>query len=166
MLMWHPPCQTWGTTSAMRWGRRATGGATSCLVDCASSALFSIEVDVTWCAILLQPACSILLHACTLTLCHGLPALLCSHNYKVQNHTFMPLVLRAHRHCIACPSNSPSIFRATCHPPRQLLAIASLDGLVEASRQSRVCGGAANDVQCMIFKVGAVCGCVWLGTNP
>ncbi|KAL6753525.1 iron-containing redox enzyme-domain containing protein [Haematococcus lacustris] len=36
---------------------------------------------------------------------------------------------------------------------RQLLAIASLDGLVEASRQSRVCGGAPNDVMCMIFKV-------------
>jgi hypothetical protein len=36
---------------------------------------------------------------------------------------------------------------------RELLSIASLDGLVEASRQSRVCGGAANEVMCMVFKV-------------
>jgi hypothetical protein len=36
---------------------------------------------------------------------------------------------------------------------RHLLAVASVDGLVEASRQSRVCGGAANDIQCMIFRV-------------
>lgn len=34
-----------------------------------------------------------------------------------------------------------------------LLAIGSLDGLVEASRQSKVCGGAANDVSCMVFRV-------------
>jgi hypothetical protein len=30
---------------------------------------------------------------------------------------------------------------------------ASVDGLVEASRQSRVCAGAANDIACMIFRV-------------
>lgn len=36
---------------------------------------------------------------------------------------------------------------------RHLLAVASVDGLVEASRQSRVCGGAANDVACMVFRV-------------
>ncbi len=30
---------------------------------------------------------------------------------------------------------------------------ASVDGLVEASRQSRVCGGAANEVMCAIFRV-------------
>ena len=29
----------------------------------------------------------------------------------------------------------------------------SLDGLVEASRQSRVCGGAANEVACAVFRV-------------
>lgn len=33
------------------------------------------------------------------------------------------------------------------------MSIASVDGLVEASRQSRVCGGAANDIACMIFRV-------------
>lgn len=38
-------------------------------------------------------------------------------------------------------------------PCRALLAIASLDGLTEASRQSRVCGGAANEVQCAVFRV-------------
>ncbi|KAK9820462.1 hypothetical protein WJX72_010607 [[Myrmecia] bisecta] len=36
---------------------------------------------------------------------------------------------------------------------RHLLAVASVDGLVEASRQSRVCGGAANEVMCAIFRV-------------
>eukprot|EP00879_Flechtneria_rotunda_P002011 GHRR01002188.1.p1 GENE.GHRR01002188.1~~GHRR01002188.1.p1 ORF type:complete len:513 (+),score=225.29 GHRR01002188.1:455-1993(+) len=36
-----------------------------------------------------------------------------------------------------------------CH----LLAVGSLDGLVEASRQSRVCAGAANLVACTIFRV-------------
>lgn len=36
---------------------------------------------------------------------------------------------------------------------RHLLAVASVDGLVEASRQSRVCAGAANDIACMIFRV-------------
>ncbi len=30
---------------------------------------------------------------------------------------------------------------------------ASVDGLVEASRQSRVCGGAANEVMCAVFRV-------------
>ena len=35
-----------------------------------------------------------------------------------------------------------------CH----LLAVASVDGLVEASRQSRVCAGAANQVACTIFR--------------
>ena len=29
----------------------------------------------------------------------------------------------------------------------------SVDGLVEASRQSRVCGGAANEIMCAIFRV-------------
>ena len=33
------------------------------------------------------------------------------------------------------------------------LSAASVDGLVEASRQSRVCAGAANDIACMIFRV-------------
>ena len=28
-----------------------------------------------------------------------------------------------------------------------------MDGLVEASRQSRVCGGAANEVMCAVFRV-------------
>ena len=28
-----------------------------------------------------------------------------------------------------------------------------MDGLVEASRQSRVCGGAANEIMCAIFRV-------------
>jgi hypothetical protein len=36
---------------------------------------------------------------------------------------------------------------------RYLLAIASFDGLVEASRLSRILGGAANDVQCTLVKV-------------
>ncbi|KAF6254782.1 hypothetical protein COO60DRAFT_1538767 [Scenedesmus sp. NREL 46B-D3] len=36
-----------------------------------------------------------------------------------------------------------------CH----LLAVGSVDGLVEASRQSRVCAGAANEVACAIFRV-------------
>ncbi|KAK9830964.1 hypothetical protein WJX81_003304 [Elliptochloris bilobata] len=36
---------------------------------------------------------------------------------------------------------------------RHLLAVGSLDGLAEASRQSRVCGGAANEVMCAIFRV-------------
>lgn len=35
-----------------------------------------------------------------------------------------------------------------CH----LLAVGSVDGLVEASRQSRVCAGAANQVACTIFR--------------
>ncbi|GBF99736.1 hypothetical protein Rsub_12449 [Raphidocelis subcapitata] len=34
-----------------------------------------------------------------------------------------------------------------------LLALGSVDGLVEASRQSRVCAGAANPVSCAIFRV-------------
>ncbi|KAF8068326.1 hypothetical protein HT031_002013 [Scenedesmus sp. PABB004] len=34
-----------------------------------------------------------------------------------------------------------------------LLAVGSVDGLVEASRQSRVCAGAANEVSCAIFRV-------------
>lgn len=29
----------------------------------------------------------------------------------------------------------------------------SVDGLVEASRQSRVCGGTANEIMCAIFRV-------------
>lgn len=38
--------------------------------------------------------------------------------------------------------------------PAGALALAgSVDGLVEASRQSRVCGGAGNPVSCMVFKV-------------
>lgn len=36
---------------------------------------------------------------------------------------------------------------------RYLLAIASFDGLVEASRLSRVLGGAANEVQCTLVRV-------------
>ncbi|EIE20159.1 hypothetical protein COCSUDRAFT_57886 [Coccomyxa subellipsoidea C-169] len=36
---------------------------------------------------------------------------------------------------------------------KHLLAVASVDGLVEASRQSRVCGGAANEVMCAVFRV-------------
>jgi len=36
---------------------------------------------------------------------------------------------------------------------RLLLAIASFDGLVEGSRLSRILGGAANDVQCMLTRV-------------
>ncbi|PNH01752.1 hypothetical protein TSOC_012328 [Tetrabaena socialis] len=36
---------------------------------------------------------------------------------------------------------------------RHLLAVGALDGLVEASRQSRVCAGAANEVACTVFKV-------------
>ena len=31
--------------------------------------------------------------------------------------------------------------------------VGSVDGLVEASRQSRVCGGAANEIMCAIFRV-------------
>ena len=34
-----------------------------------------------------------------------------------------------------------------------LVRAGSLDGLAEASRQSRVCGGAANEVMCAIFRV-------------
>lgn len=33
------------------------------------------------------------------------------------------------------------------------MCAASVDGLVEASRQSRVCGGAANEVMCAVFRV-------------
>lgn len=36
---------------------------------------------------------------------------------------------------------------------RQLLAISSFDGLVEASRMTSVLGGAANEVQCMLVRV-------------
>jgi hypothetical protein len=36
---------------------------------------------------------------------------------------------------------------------RHLLAIASFDGLVEASRLSRILGGAANEVQCTLIRV-------------
>jgi hypothetical protein len=36
---------------------------------------------------------------------------------------------------------------------RHLLAMTSVDGLVEASRQSRVCGGAANEIMCAVFRV-------------
>lgn len=36
---------------------------------------------------------------------------------------------------------------------KHLLAIASVDGLVEASRQSRVCGGVGNAISCTVFKV-------------
>lgn len=35
-----------------------------------------------------------------------------------------------------------------CH----LLAVGALDGLVEASRQSRVCAGVANQPACTIFR--------------
>ena len=31
--------------------------------------------------------------------------------------------------------------------------LGSVDGLVEASRQSRVCAGAANEVMCAVFRV-------------
>lgn len=34
-----------------------------------------------------------------------------------------------------------------------MAAAGSVDGLVEASRQSRVCGGAANEIMCAIFRV-------------
>ena len=34
-----------------------------------------------------------------------------------------------------------------------LFRAGSLDGLAEASRQSRVCGGAANEVMCAVFRV-------------
>lgn len=33
------------------------------------------------------------------------------------------------------------------------VAAASVDGLIEASRQSRVCGGVANEIQCRIFLI-------------
>jgi hypothetical protein len=36
---------------------------------------------------------------------------------------------------------------------RELLAIGSLDGLTEASRQSRVCAGVGNAVSCAVFRV-------------
>jgi len=36
---------------------------------------------------------------------------------------------------------------------KYLLAVGSVDGLVEASRQSRVCAGAANEVMCAVFRV-------------
>lgn len=36
---------------------------------------------------------------------------------------------------------------------RYLLAIASFDGLIEASRLSRILGGAANEIQCTLVKV-------------
>ncbi|GIL58890.1 hypothetical protein Vafri_13704 [Volvox africanus] len=36
---------------------------------------------------------------------------------------------------------------------RHLLAVGSLDGLVEASRQARVCSGAANEVSATVFRV-------------
>lgn len=36
---------------------------------------------------------------------------------------------------------------------RHLLAIASFDGLVEASRLSRILGGAANEIQCTLIRV-------------
>lgn len=36
---------------------------------------------------------------------------------------------------------------------RHLLAIVSLDGLVEASRMSRILGGASNEIQCMLIRV-------------
>ncbi|MGL5873304.1 MAG: iron-containing redox enzyme family protein [Xenococcaceae cyanobacterium] len=36
---------------------------------------------------------------------------------------------------------------------RYLLAIASFDGLIEASRLSRILGGAANEIQCTLIKV-------------
>lgn len=36
---------------------------------------------------------------------------------------------------------------------RYLLAIASLDGLVEASRMSRILGGASNEIQAMLIRV-------------
>ena len=35
----------------------------------------------------------------------------------------------------------------------ELCAAASVDGLTEASRQSRVCGGVANEVMCAVFRV-------------
>lgn len=44
-------------------------------------------------------------------------------------------------------SNSMDVL-GYCH----LLAVGSVDGLVEASRQSRVCAGAANPVSCAIFR--------------
>ncbi len=34
-----------------------------------------------------------------------------------------------------------------------MATVGSVDGLVEASRQSRVCGGAANEIMCAIFRV-------------
>jgi hypothetical protein len=45
---------------------------------------------------------------------------------------------------------------AYCH----LLAVGSVDGLVEASRQSRVCAGAANPVACTIFRCARCCAAV------
>jgi Iron-containing redox enzyme len=41
----------------------------------------------------------------------------------------------------------------TAEEYRCLLAIASLDGLVEASRMSRILGGASNEVQAMLIRV-------------
>ena len=54
------------------------------------------------------------------------------------------------QHALAC-------FVATAvkaHTDRDLrLRTASVDGLIEASRQSRVCGGVANEIQCRIFLI-------------
>lgn len=47
-------------------------------------------------------------------------------------------------------SSSTRSARMPCRAP---LSAGSLDGLVEASRQSRVCGGAANEVACAVFRV-------------
>jgi hypothetical protein len=53
------------------------------------------------------------------------------------------------------PSQTDLFFRNEISPIgyRRLLAIASLDGLVEASQLSRVIGGVGNDIQTMLTKI-------------
>ncbi|KAG2491482.1 hypothetical protein HYH03_010266 [Edaphochlamys debaryana] len=54
------------------------------------------------------------------------------------------------------PASEVTLFlrdRLSLEGYRHLLAVGSLDGLVEASRQSRVCAGAPNPVSVMVFRV-------------
>ena len=51
-------------------------------------------------------------------------------------------------HCAVTQQWLSHMYLSACDVPA-----GSVDGLVEASRQSRVCGGAANEIMCAIFRV-------------
>jgi hypothetical protein len=92
--------------------------------------------------------------------CTSIAALHCVSAPHIMCDSFMPRKPLYLGRCVAvCYS-----FDSNTHPAatvdcvllltlRSWMFAASVDGLVEASRQSRVCAGAANDIACMIFRV-------------